>query len=101
MDEKKTSKNDTKMLREAARDGNANEVKRLLDTGLDADKVDRGGRTALYHAAKAGHVNVVRLLLHKGADKEKTTWKGDPTAWEYHIDVRESTVGVGCKLICI
>jgi ankyrin repeat protein len=55
-------------LYEAARRGDAAEVKALLDKGADVNAKFRYGATALFKAAERGHAEVVRLLLERGAD---------------------------------
>ena len=55
-------------LYEAARKGDAAEVKALLDKGADVNAKFRYGATALFKAAERGHTEVVRLLIERGAD---------------------------------
>ena len=52
----------------AAADGNATEVKRLLDKGADATAKTKEGETALHTAGISGNAAVVRLLVEAGAD---------------------------------
>jgi outer membrane protein assembly factor BamB len=52
----------------AARAGDLEEVRRLLEAGVPVDSVDRYGATALLMAAGAGHIDVVTHLLEQGAD---------------------------------
>ena len=52
----------------AARQGDTNQVKALLDKGADVNAKDKYGDTALMGAAEAGNTDVVRVLLDKGAD---------------------------------
>ena len=54
-------------LHEAARKGDVEEVKRLLDNGANVWAQDYGGTTALYWAAFR-HVEAVKVLLEHGAD---------------------------------
>lgn len=44
------------------------ELKALLDSGLDVNSRDRGGRIALHLAAKQGQAELARYLLSRGAD---------------------------------
>jgi hypothetical protein len=55
-------------LQEAARKGNADAVKKLLDEGVDVNTKYRYGATAIFYACDHGHVDVVKVLLDKGAD---------------------------------
>jgi hypothetical protein len=55
-------------LYEAARKGDAAEVKTLLDKGADVNAKFRYGATALFKAAERGHTEVVKLLIERGAD---------------------------------
>jgi hypothetical protein len=45
-----------------------NELKALLDSGLDVNATDRSGRTALHLAATLGQAELARYLLSRGAD---------------------------------
>jgi uncharacterized protein len=58
------------LLRTAAA-GDTAEVRRLLESGADADAADASGRTAVTHAAYGGHAEVVRLLLEAGANVDR------------------------------
>ncbi|XP_030481092.1 protein arginine N-methyltransferase 2 isoform X1 [Cannabis sativa] len=55
------------LLCEAARNGDAETVKTLLDSGVDASHFDGEGLTPLMHAAKLGHADVIKALLEAGA----------------------------------
>ncbi|HEX8338542.1 MAG TPA: ankyrin repeat domain-containing protein [Pyrinomonadaceae bacterium] len=55
-------------LYEAARRGDAAEVKAVLDRGADVNAKFRYGATALFKAAERGHTEVVKLLIERGAD---------------------------------
>jgi ankyrin repeat protein len=48
------------------------EIKALLDSGLDINTRDRGGRTALHLAATLGQAELARYLLSRGADSNAT-----------------------------
>ena len=52
---------------DAARQGDAAAVKKLLDEGVDVNTKFRYDRTALSFAADRGHVEVVKVLLARGA----------------------------------
>jgi hypothetical protein len=55
-------------LYEAARKGDAAEVKAVLDRGADVNAKFRYGATALFKAAERGHTEVVKVLIERGAD---------------------------------
>lgn len=54
-------------LCEAARSGDMNKLKTLIDSGADVSYFDGEGFTPLMHAAKHGHACVVKSLLEAGA----------------------------------
>ena len=58
---------DQKLI-EAARAGDAEEVRALLEQGARVDAADSSGATALVAAAYGNHVEVARLLIEAGAD---------------------------------
>lgn len=63
----------------AAKEGNAIEVRSLLDNGADIEANDKGyGGTALINAAPGGHLSVVQVLLEKGANIEAKGGGGQP-----------------------
>jgi ankyrin repeat protein len=73
-------------LYEAARKGDAAEVKALLDKGAEVDAKFRYGATALFKAAERGHTEVVKLLIERGADVNvKDTFYG-ATAMTWALD---------------
>lgn len=53
---------------EAAQIGDAAILQAMIDSGMDVNSTDEGGRTALMHAAGGGHVDAVFVLLNEGAD---------------------------------
>jgi outer membrane protein assembly factor BamB len=75
-----------KQLRLAARQGNLDEVKRLVADGAPVDGGDQFGTTALLLAAGQGRIEVVRFLLEHGAN---------PSAREgfFNTSVLESALG--------
>uniref|UniRef100_A0A2N9ELW5 Protein arginine N-methyltransferase 2 n=1 Tax=Fagus sylvatica TaxID=28930 RepID=A0A2N9ELW5_FAGSY len=54
-------------LCEAAKSGDLDKVKTLIDSGADVTYFDSQGLTPLMHAAKHGHADVVKNLLEAGA----------------------------------
>ncbi len=54
-------------LHQAARRGDGNQIRMLLEQGYDINTRDSNGYTALYSAAGAGQTQAVKLLLQRGA----------------------------------
>jgi len=52
----------------AARSGETEQIKKLLEAGADHAAADEAGETALMHAAHGGHVDAVQVLIAAGAD---------------------------------
>ena len=59
---------DSEALFEAARQGELEKVRALLQQGLEVNGRSRYGATALSFACDKGHLEVVRLLLDQGAE---------------------------------
>ena len=79
-------------LYEAARKGDAAEVRALLDRGAEVDARFRYGATALFKAAERGHTEVVKLLLERGADAtvKDTFYSATALTWaldKKHVEV--------------
>ncbi|XP_057973215.1 protein arginine N-methyltransferase 2 isoform X2 [Malania oleifera] len=55
------------LLCEAARNGDADKVNALIESGVDVSYFDGEGITPLMHAARLGHADVVKSLLEAGA----------------------------------
>jgi glutaminase len=63
----------------AASQGDLNEVRALVATGVAPGTADYDGRTPLHLAAAEGQLEVVRYLLAAGADPQPTDrWDGTP-----------------------
>lgn len=62
----KLLKTDQKII-QAASDGNAAEVERLLSIGVNVNTKDKWGWTAMSMAAYGGHAEVARVLISHGA----------------------------------
>ena len=58
----------------AARNGDTQKVKQLLEAGVDVDFTTQDSYTPLSYAAGAGHLELVRILLQEGAGLEKRGW---------------------------
>jgi len=84
----------------AARAGDLEGVRRLLDSGVAVDAVDRYDATALGMAAGAGHLEVVTHLLERGADPDhrEKFFNASPLDQALngeHIDVAIALLGGG------
>lgn len=63
-------------LHEAAKQGELEELKTLLDSGISVHSKNSEGATPLHWAAFKGHVAVAKELLKRGANINATTKKG-------------------------
>ncbi|MEM7561300.1 MAG: ankyrin repeat domain-containing protein, partial [Planctomycetota bacterium] len=72
-----------KRLFKAAREGDLNVVKELLDGGIDVNTANAYGANALMFACSRGQVEVVKLLLERGADPnaKDTFYSATAMAW--------------------
>lgn len=73
-------------LMQAARHGNIEAVRLLLEKGVDLTEQDRDSRDAFRHAAKAGQLAICQLLVESGANVDAE-------------DLHDGT-GVGTSLTC-
>lgn len=64
------------LLHFAARDGELDLVRSVLDGGADVNEPAENSWTPLHFAAEGGHVFVVQFLLDRGADPGATTFEG-------------------------
>jgi ankyrin repeat protein len=64
------------LLMDAVREGDAAEVQKLLELGVDIGRPDSDGLTALHHAATNGHLRIVHLLVRHGAKIPAATSRG-------------------------
>ena len=68
-------------LHATAKEGNVDEMMRLLDDGAAIDQTKDDGATPLYVACEKGHVDAARLLLDKGAEVDRATKDGATPLW--------------------
>lgn len=61
------------VLMDAVLMGDAALAQRLVRSGADVNRTDRGGRSALHHAVEAGEFTLVAFLLAEGADPNLQT----------------------------
>ena len=74
-------------IHNAARNGNLNRVKTLLNRGVPVNTQTDAGWTPLHFAAYSGRVNVVQELLRRGAHLNPRTFTGrTPLHIASHID---------------
>lgn len=64
-------------LFEAARAGDLDRLRYLLDSGVNVNARDPWDSVALYYACLAGHVDAARMLLDAGAICSERTFDGD------------------------
>lgn len=63
-------------LCDAAREGDVERARELIQNGADVNATTTYGWTALVSAARNGHMNVVRFLIERGADVNAKTTDG-------------------------
>ena len=63
-------------LHEAAKNGDIEDVRELLEAGADVNGLNSEGATPLHWAAFKGHVDVAKLLIKRGAKVNAVTKKG-------------------------
>ncbi|KAL0400294.1 UNVERIFIED_CONTAM: BTB/POZ domain-containing protein [Sesamum radiatum] len=62
---------------EAARAGDVDRLRYLLDSGVNVNARDQWDSVALYYACLAGHLDAARMLLESGAICSEHTFDGD------------------------
>ncbi|GMG98737.1 hypothetical protein Nepgr_000577 [Nepenthes gracilis] len=62
---------------EAARAGDVDRLRYLLESGVNANARDQWDSVALYYACLAGHLDAARMLLESGAICSEHTFDGD------------------------
>ena len=82
---------------EAARTGDADEVRRLLADGADVNAARGDGMTALHFAAERGDEVIAEMLLYAGAAVEPVTRIGAYTP--LHLAARADQPGVAAMLL--
>lgn len=82
---------ETALLAEWSKVGDALAVQRMLDQGACVEAVAADGTTALMSAASAGHVEVVRLLLAHNAQVNAANNEGETAL---HVAVRDNQTAV-------
>ena len=89
-------------LHEAAKDGDASEVKELLAKGAEVNAKNKYGKTPLHYAALNGHLDVVKELLAKGAEVDAKPDAGytplHEAARKGHLDVVKELLSKGAEV---
>ena len=83
----------------AARDGQLEAARVLLEAGAALDAVDPNGLTPLMMAITNGQLNVAQLLVDKGADVKAADWYGRAPLWAAveirNLDMRSTATDNG------
>jgi ankyrin repeat protein len=89
-------------LLSAARGGRADEVRLLLEGGVNPNAQDEYGATALIEAAQQGHAEVIRILIRAKANVDYQPPKGDAAlieaAADGHLEATKALVEAGANL---
>lgn len=89
-------------LHDAARQGDVDRARQLLDQGVAIAELDEAGDPALVVASLSGHADVVALLLERGADIEIRNKHGltalHAAAYGGNMDVVELLVAKGAAV---
>lgn len=92
---------DGEQLCKAAKNGDLDKVRVLIESGADASYFDSSGLSPLMHAAKLGHAQVVKALLEAGAPWNALTPSnlsaGDFAMESGHQEVFESLLNAGIQ----
>ncbi len=85
-------------LWEAARSGELERMKQIVDAGVDINSTTEYGSTALFYACDRGHVEIVKYLLDKGADAnaKDTFYNATPMTWA-QMNSRNEIIGLLLK----
>ena len=86
-------------LHEAAKNGDMDQINRLIEKGTPIDVIDENSNTPLYIAVGEGHKEVAELLILKGANVNAIDNKGrTPLDWanySHHKDLAELLIRHG------
>ncbi len=90
-------------IHDAAKDGSAEDVVRLLESGADIDEVDYLAGSPLHIAAVRGKVQIIDVLLGHGADVDPVEFGNSATPLHWaalagHINAAERLIAAGADL---
>ena len=63
------------LLVKASKTGNIDQVRLLLDLGVDVNAINDQHKSSLYYASEKGHLEIVILLLQHGADSNASDYQ--------------------------
>lgn len=76
----------------AAKKGKLNDLKALIDAGVDVNSRSEDNKTPLFLAAKAGHYQVCQLLLEQGAEVDAPCTMSKRTALHAVVGNKDSDI---------
>lgn len=82
----------------AAMVGDIESVRRYMNSGVNVNLQDNGGRTALLFASRNGYTEIVKLLIDAGADvnlRNKDGWTASMIASQYANEFNLDQYGTG------
>jgi|EP00945_MAST-04E_sp_MAST-4E-sp1_P001003 DTW domain-containing protein YfiP len=91
----------TSNILDAARNGEEDAVRALLDSGVDPETKNKHGWTALHKAALKGHLSIVQLLCENGATNLNLQTSDGTTplmcaCWKNKVDVLRYLLARNC-----
>mmetsp|Transcript_62463 Transcript_62463/g.147282 ORF Transcript_62463/g.147282 Transcript_62463/m.147282 type:complete len:757 (+) Transcript_62463:310-2580(+) len=91
-----------KDLCEAASEGDLEQLRKIMDSGADANAADYDKRSAMHLASAEGHLAVVQFLVERQADINiKDRWGGYPlkeAVFNGHVEVRDFLILKGAEI---
>ena len=85
------------LLHEAARSGDIETAKYLIEKGANVNAIDVDGGTPLHYAACNAHLEVVKLLIDNGADINAQDFENKSPLYFASLFVKEKKEG--CKKV--
>ena len=84
--------NGTYPIHIAARYGNYEILKFMVEKGVPIDCTDQAGETPYHQAARSGNLDILHFLEEKGADKTHMNFEGDTARMLFSEDARYSLI---------